>query len=754
MSEKHKSHRYRLHVKLAARDASSVETGRALGALFRQHLHPRMVACTTEIITANEVSRRAEAVILKLLARASPWALGPMAECRTREVLLNDHAIQRLARHWEAGGISESALVVPHMFYLPLLKLSTANLQRYVPELLEHSHLFFDYTAWLESCEIARRSFLGERARVLRYLRQAGSPFVDSGRQLFLENLISLAAYMIPARSLIFKDDDFFLVSREHVQRLIEPLERGFLLSGMYHRFGRLHTCFFGMRPEALRDQLALFDDGENTYASGTMDTGSITYRAWRELPMGVHVFGRYEEGQASEIRCEGEVWGRHLRHCSSDLWNELPGLLNHHFCNASLALRLGRETLDADLLLESLALLLRQEPRWQDYEPTCDRLRLAATEPAHFSTYVGKIYSNHHWLLTRAATCRRIEPSNVSIRRPAKLGFRAPVAFVAGGIGDYLLALPAVNALAGLFPERLSILYQAENRGFLFDDFPLRRRILLPWVSGTDFPPRIDVPSAVRAIGECDLFLSLVPWESKDVASLVDQLSPESSVGFQPHFEQNVGPQGRDHAADFAFRVPRSLDPSLRLSDFAELPPPAPESRRAVDSLRATLPRAAKILAVHLHTDPMKMWSHDRSTEAIHAFLQFHPDFVAVFLGSVESSLVSTLEGDRVIPWYGTPLMTSLCLIAQSDLFLGVDSCMLHAADLARIPGVGLFGPTKAQNYGFRVGPGISIQAPGSLDGIMVDQVVEALETMSSTGISQPDAPCLPRQEWLSSSS
>jgi hypothetical protein len=52
----------------------------------------------------------------------------------------------------------------------------------------------------------------------------------------------------------------------------------------------------------------------------------------------------------------------------------------------------------------------------------------------------------------------------------------------------------------------------------------------------------------------------------------------------------------------------------------------------------------------------------------------------------------------------------------------------MLHVADLARVPGVGLFGPTNAKEFGFYIGPHIMIQADGSMEKLETDMVIEAL--------------------------
>jgi ADP-heptose:LPS heptosyltransferase len=80
------------------------------------------------------------------------------------------------------------------------------------------------------------------------------------------------------------------------------------------------------------------------------------------------------------------------------------------------------------------------------------------------------------------------------------------------------------------------------------------------------------------------------------------------------------------------------------------------------------------------------------------------------------------------VIPCYGLSLASSCCLVAESDFFIGIDSCMLHVADLARVPGVGLFGPTNVKEFGFYIGPHIMIQGAGTMEKIEAGMVTEAL--------------------------
>jgi ADP-heptose:LPS heptosyltransferase len=73
-------------------------------------------------------------------------------------------------------------------------------------------------------------------------------------------------------------------------------------------------------------------------------------------------------------------------------------------------------------------------------------------------------------------------------------------------------------------------------------------------------------------------------------------------------------------------------------------------------------------------------------------------------------------------------PLDACFAVLSESDLFLGIDSCHLHAADLFRIPAVGLFGPTTARRWGVRFPPHWHFQGNGSTDAIGPGEVADAL--------------------------
>jgi len=60
------------------------------------------------------------------------------------------------------------------------------------------------------------------------------------------------------------------------------------------------------------------------------------------------------------------------------------------------------------------------------------------------------------------------------------------------------------------------------------------------------------------------------------------------------------------------------------------------------------------------------------------------------------------------------------------------IDSCTLHVADLFRVPGLGLFGPSSCTEYGFRFAPHRHICGPDqTMASIGETDVLDVLESL-----------------------
>ncbi len=388
---------YQLHVQIRLEKVPPAQVAKAIGMLCRRHVKPRQVSCTLERLHDSPLSLQAEKVVRSLLALPSPWRkLAEQEDLRKVVILLDDCRASRLARQWDKLPQVDCLIVVPHLFYLPLLTCCIRHLEIQGPQILHQLCLLFSYPDHVQAVEpdLIAQSFFGERTAVLNYLRRMGVDYVDLGHQLYVENQISLAAYMIPAKRLIFIDDDYFVRQAENLIKLAEPLNQGYLLSGLYSpTMQKIHTCFFAIDPVYLRDELRLYDNGENLYYESLRDTGTIIYAELSRRNKGVWIIEESIDGNGSS--------GRHLGHCGGELWFDFPTVFKQVYQLAKISAQLNPGNLSASVLLDALALLHRLPDTAERYLTVDQVVRDQAVQD--FPAYFANIYRNHRWLEKQA---------------------------------------------------------------------------------------------------------------------------------------------------------------------------------------------------------------------------------------------------------------------------------------------------------------------------------------------------------------
>jgi ADP-heptose:LPS heptosyltransferase len=311
-------------------------------------------------------------------------------------------------------------------------------------------------------------------------------------------------------------------------------------------------------------------------------------------------------------------------------------------------------------------------------------------------------------------------------------LSSSAPVAFHFNGFGDRLMALPAIRALATMFPNQLKVICGIGDRSTYYLDLPLREVCEVEFTR-TDKGWGFDASLVATTIESCDMLVSFNTWCSNSVDALLSILQPVNSIGFYRNFNHPITLEENRHRADMMFELPRLLNPALKLEDFCYPLSLPEEDVNFARSLRSTIPESSRLLLIHNETLAAKVWSDEKLFSVLDQFLSRHPSYVVLVLDQSERPLdigkqgarVKQLTDDRSISAY-------YAVVANAELFLGVDSCFLHAADLFRVPGVGLFGPTNPRVYGFRLGPHRHVCANGPMDNIDESQVLEALEEIA----------------------
>jgi ADP-heptose:LPS heptosyltransferase len=316
----------------------------------------------------------------------------------------------------------------------------------------------------------------------------------------------------------------------------------------------------------------------------------------------------------------------------------------------------------------------------------------------------------------------------------------RPAVCFVSN-IGDAVLTLPTLRALGKMFTAPLTLICPKVAFDLCFREVSDRHvdTTGLPLTGPRPLPPSPhrtrDYEALALEIGDVDVFIDTLTWNSLSstvIRPLVQRLAPTTTVGFPTDYGYDFVVGKEDcHAADITFRLARLFDPSARIETYAQPVPIPPSVWEEARSIRAALPGGTKVLAVHADTDwAEKRWPVTRFIDLLDRFLTRHRDFVAWIVGMGHEELNVGRERDRIFPQLGLPLDLAMGLVANADLFVGIDSCMLHAADLARVPGVGLFGPTRAATWGFRFGPHRHVDM-SSMAEIAVDEVLCAMEEL-----------------------
>ena len=339
----------------------------------------------------------------------------------------------------------------------------------------------------------------------------------------------------------------------------------------------------------------------------------------------------------------------------------------------------------------------------------------------------------------------------------------RHPVAIFSMGLGDHLLVLPAVRALAQLFEGRLSLICEPRAKDDFFRGIAFRRIYNSLLLCGNDpmgqsgerffaydicdgveivkAKPRhaiFNSETIAREVQDCDVFFCLNGWHSPSLDDLIERLSPKVTLGFSPGFQIQLPRRGK-HSIDLFFGMPQYLDANLEVTDFAGGLEIFADIDQWARQWRASLPTWTRILAVHEESKPNKIWPAEKLQRVLEGFLDRHEEFIVVALGLNGAALNNGEHRNRLVTCYNKPLACAFGLVAQADLFVGVDSCMLHAADLFRIPGLGLFGPTKPSEFGFRFGPHRHLvgrdQTMESIDEI---DVLDALESLCADHVTE----------------
>jgi ADP-heptose:LPS heptosyltransferase len=303
-----------------------------------------------------------------------------------------------------------------------------------------------------------------------------------------------------------------------------------------------------------------------------------------------------------------------------------------------------------------------------------------------------------------------------------------------ANGLGDYLLTLPSLRALACALPTRLALVTSDGPAEFLFGDVGIDRFVKVPMERpGLGAARCFSASEVVQELGPIECLISLVPWHSASLSELLRLVRPAWTIGLHHDFDFCVRDNAREHAADRPFNVVKKFAPHLQISDFAHPFALPPESVAAAEDVRRAIGVNRRLLVVHEETATKeKQWLPSRMEETLRVLTTMHPDLFTIVVSRHPPSFDVETLGEAAISITRISLPFFLALIAQADFFIGVDSVGIHVADLWGIPAIGLFGPTRPEEWGFRFScKAVHVDGRGSMSSISVEQVVSAFNSL-----------------------
>lgn len=309
----------------------------------------------------------------------------------------------------------------------------------------------------------------------------------------------------------------------------------------------------------------------------------------------------------------------------------------------------------------------------------------------------------------------------------------KRPALFFCNAYGDHLLVRPTVLALQAYFRGKLGYIGLVHQADVFFPDADFRFVHEIPFLDGPHNTHRFEWDDLTRVMDQFDAIISLNAWDSEQMRDLAEAILPKPFIGLAPFYGKIAPIDARTHMVDHNFKLAKWFDPSAAVENFSALQPiPAINQQRAAQ-IRSLLPPSCKLLTVHTWTRNDKEWPRERFKAVIEMFLASHPDYVAVIVDPLDTGLDSGAYEARIFSLDGVDLQTATTLVASSDLFLGIDSYFLHAADFARVPSVGIFGPTSPTTWGVRFSKHEHVAAPSTAQ-IDITSVYDALKKLASS--------------------
>lgn len=276
-------------------------------------------------------------------------------------------------------------------------------------------------------------------------------------------------------------------------------------------------------------------------------------------------------------------------------------------------------------------------------------------------------------------------------------------------GIGETILALPAITALRKKFPEaKIEVLATSRNSDVFFNNKNISN------VFSLKLNPLSIIKFILSNIKKYDLVIDME--EYLNISAIISFFTGRRVIGYSHNsraklYTDKVKYNDKQHAAQAFLDLIRKLNidydaGKLPKLDFSN------KDKRLVDGLfkKSGIKKNELVVCVapgSAESAKARMWPHDRYAELCDEIIIRHNAKI-IFIGNAnENELIISIQGlmenkGKTINSAGDTTLTQLFyLISISGLFIGNDSGPMHIAAAQGIKTLGLFGPNLPVRFG-----------------------------------------------------
>ncbi len=276
-------------------------------------------------------------------------------------------------------------------------------------------------------------------------------------------------------------------------------------------------------------------------------------------------------------------------------------------------------------------------------------------------------------------------------------------------GIGETVLALPAIDALRKKFPEaKIEILATSRNRDVFFNNKNISHIFLLK------LNPLSIIGFILSNIKKYDLVIDME--EYLNISAIISFFTGRRIIGYSHNsraklYTDKVKYNDKQHAAQTFLDLIRELNADYDMDCLPKLWF-SNKDKRVIDGLfkKSGIKKNELVVCVapgSAESAKARMWPYDRYAELCDEIIIRHNARI-IFIGSAnEKGLISAIQElmenkGRTINSAGNITLTQLFyLISRSGLFIGNDSGPMHIAAAQGVKTIGLFGPNLPVRFG-----------------------------------------------------